>query len=157
MNFSEPGIDAIEPGRFFLANSVGLAVTEQPMAVPAGVLVFGLESGDTDVGHIQILSSANTLAALHGSLKAWSRRLPTAERDQYDALASEASAKWKQRMDAFFGAVAGAVTPNESCGYTLPHPAHDWTKLADDERSADQAAHCEGVADDVPPNAGSAS
>ena len=79
MNFSEPGIDAIEPGRFFLANSVGLAVTEQPMAVPSGVLVFGLESGDTDVGHIQILSSANTLAVrfrLNPRTQIISTRLP---------------------------------------------------------------------------------
>jgi transcriptional regulator with XRE-family HTH domain len=45
----------------------------------------------------------------------------------------------------------------EPCGYPLPHPAHDWTKLANDERLVDQAAHCDGVADDVQPNAGSAS
>jgi hypothetical protein len=32
----------------------------------------------------------------------------------------------------------------EHCGYSLPHPAHDWVKLADDERPQDQDARCPG-------------
>ncbi len=44
----------------------------------------------------------------------------------------------------------------EFCGYPLPHPEHDWVKLANDERPVDQDARCAGVAD-VSPNAGDAS
>lgn len=38
------------------------------------------------------------------------------------------------------------VVDREHCGYTLPHPAHDWVKLANDERPVDQDARCPGGA-----------
>lgn len=34
----------------------------------------------------------------------------------------------------------------EHCGYSLDHPAHDWTRLANDELPFDQAAACPGGA-----------
>lgn len=33
----------------------------------------------------------------------------------------------------------------EHCSYTLPHPAHDWLKLANDERPDGQGASCPGT------------
>jgi hypothetical protein len=36
----------------------------------------------------------------------------------------------------------------EHCGYTLAHPAHGWTRLANDEHPDDQPARCPGAAEE---------
>lgn len=36
----------------------------------------------------------------------------------------------------------------ERCGYALAHPAHGWTRLANDEHPDDQPAHCPGVTEE---------
>jgi hypothetical protein len=35
--------------------------------------------------------------------------------------------------------------PEPACRYPLPHPPHDFVRLADDERQADEEAMCGGV------------
>jgi hypothetical protein len=106
--FTSPGEMPISDG-FGVATSIGLAVTSDDAITgltggiiqpPAAVLVVEVVNagGTRDE---QILLSSGSVAALHGSLEAWSRLLPVAARDQYEALAAESSAKWSARINAY--------------------------------------------------------
>lgn len=96
-DFSGPSLFEITADAFAVAMSTGLAfipdekvgeLTAGVMKAPAAVLVADIVSA-RGVAPIQLLLSRGALASLHGSLRAWAKRLPVDARDQYDALAAE--------------------------------------------------------------------
>lgn len=94
-------------GGFGVALTVGLAVLADEgitamsagtIKPPAAVLIAEIVTA-AGTRNPQILLSSGCLAALAGSLDAWSRRLPVAARDQYDALLAESSARWTTQIE----------------------------------------------------------
>ena len=109
--FTSPGETPVDPAQFAVAVSVGLAIisdeavsgmTGGVMPPPAAVLVLDVVSAG-GVRPAQILISADSLAALYGSMSGWVQGLPAAARDQFQALADESSAKWVERLAEYLG------------------------------------------------------
>ncbi len=104
--FLNSGEQPIAPDQFSVAISVGLAIISDAAVAgltggivtpPAAVMVLNLVTAD-GLRPAQILVSADSLAALHGSMSGWSQALPVAARDQFQALADESTALWVRRL-----------------------------------------------------------
>ena len=109
--FSDAGFHVIDPQAFVVVVSSGLALipdqavsqlTGGAMHPPAAVLIVSTIARDGD-RDLQLLMSQGSLAALHGSLVGWAKRLPVGARDQFDALSADAEAKFTERVNDFFG------------------------------------------------------
>ncbi|BCJ45361.1 hypothetical protein GCM10010168_86300 [Actinoplanes ianthinogenes] len=108
-NFSGPSMGEVDPNAIGVVISVGLALVRDEaikdmtggiLKPPAAVIVADLVTR-VGVRTSQMLTSADSLAALHGALQAWSRDLPTAARDQYEATVAEADQRYSQVVAEF--------------------------------------------------------
>lgn len=113
--FTEPGEIPINEAQFMVLVALGLAVTPDDavramtggvIEAPAPTLVFdAITVGVGSDFSGQLLMSAQSAAALHGSLIAWRARLPVSVRDQFDAHSAEASRLWTARVEQHYGPV----------------------------------------------------
>lgn len=110
-DFTDAGYQAIDPTAFEVVVSSGLALIPDPavslmtagvITPPAAVLIATTVTRDGD-RNLQLLLSQGALAALHGALVGWAKRLPVGARDQFDSLSADAEAKFTARANEFLG------------------------------------------------------